>query len=80
MRRVGEVEYGLALPLALLAIHTIFNVSMLRRYILDESQMLQYDFVELDNRLTLVEEPTTVIARYVCKFHSRSSPIMKVQW
>ncbi|XP_055826321.1 uncharacterized protein LOC129894682 [Solanum dulcamara] len=37
LRKVGEVAYELALPPAFLAIHPIFHISMLHRYIPDES-------------------------------------------
>ena len=61
---VGEVAYELALPLAFSAIHPVFHVSMLRRYIPDESHVLHYDAVELDDRLTFVEELVVILARY----------------
>ena len=32
LQRVGTVAYRLALPLSLLGVHTVFHVSMLRKY------------------------------------------------
>ena len=49
---VGEVAYELALPPAFSAIHLVLHVSILRRYVPDESHVLQYEAVELDDRLT----------------------------
>ena len=40
LSRVGEVAYKLALPPSLSAVHPVFHVSMLRKYILDESHVL----------------------------------------
>ena len=40
LRTVGEVAYDLALPPAFSSIHLVFHVSMLRRYIPDESHVL----------------------------------------
>ncbi|KAH0641849.1 hypothetical protein KY290_033468 [Solanum tuberosum] len=54
LRTVGEVAYELALPPAFSAIHPVFHVSMLWRYVPDESHVLQYDAVQLDDRLTFV--------------------------
>ncbi|WMV18794.1 hypothetical protein MTR67_012179, partial [Solanum verrucosum] len=80
LRTVGEVAYELALPPAFSAIHPVFHVSMLRRYVPDESHVLQYDAVELDDCLTFVEEPVAILARDVRRLHSRAIPIVKVRW
>ncbi|XP_049378117.1 uncharacterized protein LOC125842875 [Solanum stenotomum] len=75
---VGEVAYELVLPPAFSAIHLVFHVSMLRLYVPDECHVLQYDIVELDDRLTFVEEPVAIIARYVRRLRSRAIPAVKV--
>ncbi|XP_049406178.1 uncharacterized protein LOC125869783 [Solanum stenotomum] len=80
LRKVGDVAYELALLLAFSAIHPIFHLSMLRWYIPDKSHVLQYDSVELDDRLTFVEEPIAILARDVCQLRSRSIPVVKIQW
>ena len=53
--RVGEVAYRLMLPPELSRIHPVFHVSMLREYILDPSQVLQPQAVELREELTYEE-------------------------
>ncbi|WMV19886.1 hypothetical protein MTR67_013271 [Solanum verrucosum] len=63
LRAVRKVAYELALPRALSAIHPVFHVSILRRYVLDESHVLQYDSVELDDRMTFIEELVAILAR-----------------
>ena len=70
----------MALPPVFLAIHPIFHVLMLRRYVPDESHVLQYDAVELDDRLTFVEEPFAILASDVRMLRSRAIPIVKVHW
>ncbi|KAH0724552.1 hypothetical protein KY284_000417 [Solanum tuberosum] len=80
LRTVGEVAYELALPLVFSAIHPVFHVSMLRRYVPDESHVLQYDAVELDDHLTFVEEPVAILARDVRRLRSRAIPVVKVRW
>jgi len=40
LERVGEVAYRLALPPPLEGVHNVFHVSQLRRYIRDESHVL----------------------------------------
>ena len=41
LERVGMVAYLLALPLNLSQVHPVFHVSMLKKYILDPSHVLQ---------------------------------------
>ncbi|WMV32993.1 hypothetical protein MTR67_026378 [Solanum verrucosum] len=79
-RSVGEVSYGLALPSMCSAIHLVFHVSMLHQYVLDESHVLQYDVVELDNSLTFVEEPLVILARYLLWLRLRVIHVVKVHW
>ncbi|XP_055824281.1 uncharacterized protein LOC129892746 [Solanum dulcamara] len=74
---VGEVAYDLALPPAFSAIHSVFHVSMLRWYIPQESHVLQYDSVELDDHLTFVEEPISILTRDVHQIRSKSIPMIK---
>ena len=47
LSRVGEVAYKLALTPSLSAVHPVFHVSMLQKYIPDESHVLSHDSVEL---------------------------------
>ena len=47
LERVGEVVYRLALPPLLEGVHNVFHVSQLRRYIRDESHVLDYSELEL---------------------------------
>ncbi|WMV08671.1 hypothetical protein MTR67_002056 [Solanum verrucosum] len=53
---------------------------MLRRYVLDESHVLQYDGVELDDRLTYIEEPIAILARDVRQLRSKIILVIKVHW
>ncbi|XP_055814147.1 uncharacterized protein LOC129883532 [Solanum dulcamara] len=80
LRTVGEVAYELALPPAFLAIYPIFHILMLRWYIIDESHVLQYDAIDLDDYLSYIEEPVAILARDVRQLHSRAIPIVKVHW
>ena len=50
--KVGEVVYHLALPPTLLGMHNIFHVSILRKYILDLSHMVEYEPLHLHEDLT----------------------------
>ncbi|CAN4106247.1 unnamed protein product [Withania somnifera] len=67
LERVGDVAYRLALPPMLSVVHPIFRVSMLRRYMPDESHVIREDSVQLDENLSFVEEPVLILTREVRK-------------
>ena len=45
--RVGKQAYRLALPPSAHPVHNVFHVSLLRKYVLDDSHVLNYDDVEV---------------------------------
>src|ERR1044072_1192854 len=51
--RVGPVAYRIALPPFLSNIHDVLHVSQLRKYVADESHMLEQENVELRDNLTM---------------------------
>ncbi|XP_055823567.1 uncharacterized protein LOC129892053, partial [Solanum dulcamara] len=80
LRRVGGVAYKLALPPKLSAVHPVFHVSMLRKYIPDESHVISYDAVELSSDLTYEEEPTVILDRRLRRLRTKEVASVKVQW
>ncbi|XP_055831027.1 uncharacterized protein LOC129900088, partial [Solanum dulcamara] len=80
LRRVGGVAYKLALPPKLSAVHPVFHVSMLRKYIPDESHVISYDAVELSPDLTYEEEPTVILDRRLRRLRTKEVALVKVQW
>ena len=71
LSRVGEVAYKLAFPPCLSAVHPIFHVSMLRKYITDESHVLSLDSVELGPDLEFEEEPIAILDRQIRKLRTK---------
>ena len=80
LSRVGEVAYKLALPPSLSVVHPVFHVSMLRKYIPDESHVLSLDSVELGPNLTFEEEPIAILDRQIRKLRTKEIASVKVQW
>lgn len=52
-RAVGEVDYKVALPPCLSSFHNIFHVSQLQKYIHGPSHVIQLDYVQVRENLTI---------------------------
>ena len=52
LRRYKAVAYELALPIELAAVHPVFHVSMLRKYLPDDAHVLQPPTIKVDLRMT----------------------------
>ncbi|XP_070013561.1 uncharacterized protein [Nicotiana sylvestris] len=76
LRRVGEV----ALPSRLSGVHPIFHVSMLRRYHADLSHVLDFNTIQIDERLGYEEEPIAIVDKHDHQLTSKKISMVKVQW
>lgn len=50
--RLGKGAYELAIPPRLTIFHLVFYVSLLHKYVSDESHVISYDVVEFGSNLT----------------------------
>ncbi|KAJ8544115.1 hypothetical protein K7X08_028626 [Anisodus acutangulus] len=80
LQRVGEVVYELSLPPSLSGIHSIFHVFMLKKYHADNSYVIQWDSILLDQNLEFEEESVTILDKQVRKLRSKDIASVKVQW
>uniref|UniRef100_A0A1U7YUQ6 Uncharacterized protein LOC104248029 n=2 Tax=Nicotiana sylvestris TaxID=4096 RepID=A0A1U7YUQ6_NICSY len=78
--RIGSVAYKLALPPRLSAVHPVFHVSMLRRYVRDDNHKIQSENAELDENLTYEEGPIAILDRQVRQLRSKKVASVKVLW
>ena len=62
-QRVSEVAYRLALPSDLLAVHSVFHVSMLGKCMADISQVIPVQPGVLQEDLSYVEEAVQIVDR-----------------
>ncbi|KAK4726801.1 hypothetical protein R3W88_031718 [Solanum pinnatisectum] len=77
---VGPVAYRLALPPNLSGVHSIFHVSMLKRYHGDGYYIIKWDTIVLDIDLQYEEEPIAILDRDVCKLRTKEIKSVTVQW
>ncbi|KAL0546476.1 hypothetical protein IC582_016386 [Cucumis melo] len=80
LERIGPVAYRLALPPSLSAVHDVFHVSMLRKYVPDPSHVVDYEPLEIDENLSYTEQPVEVLAREVKMLRNREIALVKVLW
>ena len=52
LQRIGKTAYELALPPSMDKVHPVFHVSMLRKYLYDESHILEPQTIEIRRDLS----------------------------
>ncbi|KAL4011264.1 hypothetical protein IC575_028316 [Cucumis melo] len=67
---IGPVAYRLALPPSFSAVHDIFNVSMLRRYVADPTHVVDFEPLQISENLSYEEQPVEILAREVKKLRN----------
>ena len=61
LERVGTVAYRLALPPNMSGVHEVFHVSILRRYALHPTHVVDWGEIEVDTDGTFEEGPVCII-------------------
>ena len=77
---MGDVAYRLALPPSLEGVHNVFHVSQLRKYVKDESHILDHSELELQPDLSYKEQPMAILDRSVKTLKNRAIPLVLVSW
>ena len=77
---MGDKAYRLALPPELAGVHSVFHISMLRKYHPDLSHVIHYEPLELSDSMTYVERPVRILDRKEKILRSKTISLVKVQW
>ncbi|XP_073129033.1 uncharacterized protein [Henckelia pumila] len=77
--RIGTLAYRVALPPSLAAVHNVFHVSMLRKYISNPSHILDFEPLRLASDLSFEEGPVQILAREERRLRTRDIPMVKVR-
>ncbi|KAL4037023.1 hypothetical protein IC575_000606 [Cucumis melo] len=80
LERIGPVAYRLALPPSFAAVHDVFHISMLRKYVADPTHVVDFEPLQISENLSYEEQPVEVLAREVKKLRSREIPLVKILW
>ncbi|KAL4016735.1 hypothetical protein IC575_024392 [Cucumis melo] len=63
LERIGPVAYRLALPPSFAAVHDVFHISMLRKYVADPTHVVDFEPLQISENLSYEEQPVEVLAR-----------------
>ncbi|TYK23757.1 pol protein [Cucumis melo var. makuwa] len=80
LERIGHVAYRLALPSSFFAIHDVFHVSMLRRYVADPAHIVDFEPLQINENLSYEEQPIEILAREIKMLRNRGIALVKVLW
>lgn len=78
--RVGDLAYRPRIPPELAAMHDVFHVSMIRKYILDPSHVIDYEPLQIKPETTYVEKPVHAIDVKEQVLRSRTIRPVKILW
>ena len=80
LERVGVVAYRLALPLSLLSVHEVFHVSMLWKYTLDPTHIVDWGELLVDVDGTFEEGPVRIMDSREQVLRGKPVRLVKVLW
>ncbi|GFS37772.1 hypothetical protein Acr_00g0053850 [Actinidia rufa] len=77
---LGAVAYRLTLPPRLANVHNMFHISMLRKYELDSSHVLDWGDLDVNEDVTYEERPICVLDTRDQVLRGKTIPLVKVLW
>ena len=80
IERIGATAYRLELPESLARIHNVFHVSMLRKCLVDPSQVANVETLPVKDDLSYEEQPIQILDRKTKVLRNKSIPLVKVLW
>ncbi|WMV54418.1 hypothetical protein MTR67_047803, partial [Solanum verrucosum] len=79
-KRVGNVAYKLELPQELAAVHPVFHISMLKKYMGDHSLIIPTEDIGINDSLSYEKIPVQILDRQVRKLSTKEVASVKVPW
>ena len=80
LERIRAVSYRLDLPASMSSVHNVFHISMIKKHLHDEEQQRVMDVpeIELQDDLTTIEIPVSILAREDKRLRNKVIPLVKV--
>ncbi|XP_022883628.1 uncharacterized protein LOC111400441 [Olea europaea var. sylvestris] len=80
LEKIGSVAYHLALPPELSAVHNVFHISMLRKYIPDSNHVVNVQSLDVQSDMTYEKASAVMLERKDHALRNQKVPLVKVQW
>ena len=80
LKRVGMVAYKLALLPSWSGVHGVFHVSILRKYTLDSTHVVDWGELIIDTHGTFEEEPVRIMNSWDQVLQLKTMRLVKVLW
>ncbi|KAL0534584.1 hypothetical protein IC582_028875 [Cucumis melo] len=77
---IGPVAYRLVLPPAFSAVHDVFHVSMMRKYVVDPIHVVEFELLQINENLSYEEQPIEILEMEVKMLRNRGIALVKVLW
>ena len=77
--RVGKLAYRLDLPAELSQIHSTFQVSQLRKCLVDDLAVVPLEDIQVDGNLNYIERPVVILDRKSKDLRNKRVERVKVQ-
>ncbi|GAA0138671.1 hypothetical protein LIER_00371 [Lithospermum erythrorhizon] len=78
--KFGEVAYRVALPPFMSAVHDVFHISMLRKYVGDSKHVIHHDSIPVGDDLSDEEMPKEILDWKEHVLRSRKVSFVKARW
>ncbi|WMV10389.1 hypothetical protein MTR67_003774 [Solanum verrucosum] len=79
-KRMGNVAYELELPQELAAVHPVFHISMLKKFMGDPSLIIPTKNIEIKDSLSYEEIPIQILDRQFRNLRTKEIASIKVLW
>ena len=80
LERIGAIAYRLALPPSMSGVHKVFHVSMLRKYTLDPSHVVDWGQIEVDIDGAFEEGPICILDSRDQVLRHKTVRLVRVLW
>ncbi|XP_074355863.1 uncharacterized protein LOC141695523 [Apium graveolens] len=80
LKQVEKVAYELALPPQMQHLHSVFEVSLLKKYNVDVSHVIELEPVEIQQDLSYVEQPVRILDRKGKALKNKVVPLVRLLW
>ena len=80
LKKVGKVAYELELPAELAVVHSVFNISLLKKCVGDLASVVPLESVAVKDSLPYEDVPAEILERQVRRLRNREITSVKVLW